>query len=301
MRVLRLAIAALGLSAASARAQSRYLGPEDINALPSAPADARYAYGPAALQFGDLRLPPGPGAHPVAVVIHGGCWLERYADLQNTAALADALRRDGFATWNIEYRRLDQAGGGWPGTFLDVARAVDALRALAARYPLDLQRVVLVGHSAGGQLALWAAARHKLLLGSTLFLRNPLPVAGVVALGAPADLARFRLKEYDVCGDAVVTKLMGGSPGRVPARYAQASPIELLPLGVPQILVNGSADFVEGPSDGAAYVAAARAAGDRAEQRVIPDAGHFEEISPGSVAWPVVRDAVRSLAGPPGR
>ena len=122
----------------------------------------------------------GPGLHPVAVVIHGGCWVERYADLRNTAALADALRREGLATWNIEYRRLDQKGGGWPGTFLDVAHAVDALRDLAKRYPLDLSRVVVVGHSAGGQLALWVGARHRLPKGGALYLPNPLGIKGVV-------------------------------------------------------------------------------------------------------------------------
>jgi acetyl esterase/lipase len=300
MRALRLMIAALGLPAAGARARP-YLSPADINALPSAPADERSAYGPSPVQFGDLRLPPGPGPHPVAVLLHGGCWLEGYADLRNTAALADALRRDGFATWNLEYRRLDQPGGGWPGTFLDVARGIDALRELARRHPLDLRRVIVVGHSAGGQLALWAGARHRLLPGTALFLRDPLPIAGVVALGTPADLARFRLKESEVCGDAVVTKLMGGGPGRVPERYAQGSPSELLPLGVPQILVTGSDDFIEGPPEGADYVAAARAAGDRAEQRVVPESGHHEYLSPDAPAGRTARAAARALADLPAR
>jgi acetyl esterase/lipase len=301
MRLLRFAFAALGIPGASAFAQSHFLSPADINALPSAPADARQAYGPDPEQFGDLRLPAGPGPHPVAVVIHGGCWLESYADLQNTAALADALRRDGFATWNLEYRRLDQPGGGWPGTFLDAAHGIDALRELARRYPLDLKRVILVGHSAGGQLALWAAARHRLPLGAALYLRDPLPIAGVVALGTPADLARFRLNEAEVCGDRVVTKLMGGGPDRVPERYAEGSPIELLPLGVPQILLTGSDDFIEGPPEGAAYVAAARAAGDRAEQRVIPNSGHHEYNSPETPAGRATRTAVRELAGLPAK
>lgn len=287
---------AFGISASAClAAHPHYLGVDDINALPSAPADERYAYGADAQQFGDLRLPKGPGPYPVAVIIHGGCWVERYADLQNIAALADALRRQGIATWNIEYRREDQAGGGWPGTFLDVAQAVDALRDLAKRHPLDLSRVITVGHSAGGQLALWAAARPKLPRTSALFFPRPLAIRGVVALGTPGDLARFRLKEEDICGEAVVTDLLGGGPENVPERYAQASPVEMLPLGVPQIFVTGEADPVETPGDGAAYVAAARAAGDRAEQRIVPDAAHFEYNSPNSVAWPVVRDAVLSL------
>jgi acetyl esterase/lipase len=301
MRFLRLALAALGFPAAGALAQPHFLSPADIDALPSTPADERFAYGPDSPQFGDLRLPGGPGLAPVAVVIHGGCWVESYADLRNTAALADALRRDGFATWNLEYRRLDQPGGGWPGTFLDVARGIDALRILARRHPLDLRRVIVIGHSAGGQLALWAAARHKLPPGSELFLPEPLAIAGVVGIGTPADLARFRLKESQTCGDAVVTKLMGGGPDRVPVRYAQGSPFELLPLGVRQILVTGSDDFIEGPPEGAAYVAAARRAGDRAEQRVIPDSGHHEYNSPETPAGRATRAAARALAGLPDR
>jgi len=276
-----------------------FLGADDINALPSAPADARVVYGPEPDQFGELRLPRGGGLHPVAVVIHGGCWVESYADFHNTAALADALRREGMATWNIEYRRSDERGGGWPGTFLDVAHAIDALRALAEKYPLDLTRVIAIGHSAGGQLALWAAGRHRLPAGSAVFLRHPLPISGVLALGTPGDLASFRRKETDVCGGPVVTDLLGGGPSMVPERYAQASPIEMLPLGVPQILLTASADFVESPVEGAAYVAAARKAGDSARQFVIPDAGHFEYLSPSSGAWPAVRQAARELAGLP--
>jgi len=276
-----------------------FLGVDDINLLPSAPADARIAYGPEPDQFGELRLPKGKGFHPVAVVIHGGCWVESYANLQNTAALADALRRQGMATWNIEYRRSDMRGGGWPGTFLDVARAIDFLRVLAGKYPLDLTRVISIGHSAGGQLALWAAARHRLPTGSAVFLRDPLTIAGVLALGTPCDLAGFRRKETEVCGQPVVTRLLGGSPGQVSERYAQASPIEMLPLGVPQIIITASADFVESPAEGAAYAAAARRAGDSAHQRVIQDAGHFEYLSPSSAAWPVVRAAARELAGLP--
>ncbi len=290
-----LAIIVSGAVVPACLADTHYLGVDDINALPSAPADVRYAYGTDPVQFGDLRLPKNAGPQPVAVVIHGGCWIERYADLQNTAALADALRREGISTWNIEYRRNDHPGGGWPGTFLDVAHAVDALRDLAKRYPLDLNRVIVIGHSAGGQLALWAAARHQLPKSSPLFLPNPLPVKGVVALGTPGDLARFRLKEREVCGEAVVTDLLGGSPEQVPERYAQASPVEMLPLGVPQIFVTAVADFVESPREGAAYVAVARKAGDQAKQEVVPGAGHFEYLAPGSIAWPAVRAAARAL------
>lgn len=153
--------------------RAQYLNPSDVNALPSKPPDARIFYGRDPLQFGDLRLPKGSGPHPVAIVIHGGCWLSAMADLRNTAALADALRDNGVATWNIEYRREDSPGGGWPGTFQDVAHAADFLRQIALKYSLDLGRVVALGHSSGGHLALWLAARHRLPGDSECMQRSP--------------------------------------------------------------------------------------------------------------------------------
>src|SRR5215210_6101524 len=139
---------------ATAVLPAQRLGPSAVDKLPSKPADAKVAYGSDPLQFGELRLPKGTGPFPVAVVIHGGCWVSEFATLQNTAAAADALRDAGVATWNIEYRRSNNPGGGWPGTFMDVAAATDYVRELARRYTLDLTRVLAIGHSAGAHLAL---------------------------------------------------------------------------------------------------------------------------------------------------
>ncbi|MEJ7809981.1 MAG: alpha/beta hydrolase [Gemmatimonadaceae bacterium] len=267
-----------------------------MDSLPSRPADLRRAYGADSLQFGELRLPAGKGPFPVAIVIHGGCWVSRFASLRNTAALADALRREGVATWNVEYRRLDHPGGGWPGTLEDVAAAADFLRTLARARPLDLTRVVAVGHSAGGQLALWLAARKRLPAGSPLAPGNPLPLRGVVSLGGISDLAEFGERDRATCGP-VVARLMGGTRAEVPERYAQASPIELLPLGTRQILIAGDSDRIAPQAGRDAYVAAALRAGDRVEQITVPGAGHFEVIAPTTSAWPLVRDAVRSALG----
>lgn len=275
--------------------QRRFLTPADINALPSKPPDHRLFYGRGSLQFGDLRLPKGSGPHPVAIVIHGGCWLSRFADVRNTAALADALRDAGIATWNIEYRRLDDPGGGWPGTFQDVARATDHLRSIAGRYHLDLHRVVVIGHSSGGHLALWVAARHRLPRTSALYTPRPLPVQGVVALGGPGDLRRFMQHARSVCGDRVVTKLLGGSPDEVPDRYRHASPIELLPLGVPQILITGKYDRAVPPEYGRAYAEAARKSGDTVRLIIVDRAAHHEYNAPQAVTWPVIKSAVFSL------
>jgi acetyl esterase/lipase len=287
----------LALLVASAIPAAQRLRPRDVDALPSRPADARIAYGADPLNYGDLRLPKGPGPFPVAIVVHGGCWVSRFATLQNTAALSDALREAGVATWNVEYRRLDQPGGGWPGTFLDVAAAADHLRTLAQAHRLDLNRVVAVGHSAGGHLALWLAARHRLDAGSELRRDNPLKLAGAVALGGPGDLRDFTTYAASICGSPVIEQLLGGPPASVPRRYAQASPAELLPLGTRQVLIVGEQDGVMPPASRDRYVAAARKAGDDVDITVVADAGHFEVIAPGTNAWPVVRDRILDAAG----
>jgi acetyl esterase/lipase len=274
--------------------KQNFITPAQVNALPSRPADARLSYGPDALHFGDLRLPRGTGPHPVAVVLHGGCWVTGFADLQNTAALSDALREAGVATWNLEYRRADYPGGGWPGTFLDVAAGLDDLRRLAGDFRLDLERVCAIGHSAGGHLALWSAARPRLPVDSPLWTENPLPIRGVVALGAPGDLRRFIRRAVSVCDGPVVTRLMGGSPEEVPERYRQGSPSELLPIGAKQIFVTGAYDWVVPPEEAEAYVSVARERGDCVEHILVPDVGHHEYNVPGSSAWSTVRNAVFS-------
>src|SRR5258708_22600543 len=143
--------------AAADAARPRLMTPQDFAAVPARPADMRVEYGPDPNQFGELRIPAGRGPHPVVVLIHGGCFKAAYASLRDLAPMGDALKAQGIATWNVEYRRLGQPGGGWPGTSLDVGHAVDQLRALAETHRLDPTPVVFVGHSAGGHPALSAA------------------------------------------------------------------------------------------------------------------------------------------------
>ena len=278
-------------------AEAQFLGPQQVDKFPSSPADHRIQYGSGPLQFGDLRLPKTSGRHPVAVVIHGGCWKSRLgdliADLQNTAALSSVLTSVGIATWNIEYRRIDNPGGGWTGTFEDVANAIDYLRVLAKSYPLDLKRVVIIGHSAGGHLVAWAAARHRLPEQSPLFSKKPLGVVGVVNLAGPADLESFLPIQNQVCGGPVVTNLIGGSPSEVPDRYREASPSNLLPLGVKQVLINGAQDKIVPPELGKKYEEKAK--GDDVRFIAVENAAHFEVIAPGSIAWPKVEEAVLSM------
>jgi len=271
------------------------MAPGELQALPSKPPDQRVAYGADASQYGELRVPAGPGPHPVAILIHGGCFKAAYATLRDLSPMGDALKEMGVASWNIEYRRLGEPGGGWPGTYLDVGRAVDHVRELADKYPLDLRRVVVVGHSAGGHLAMWAAARARMPKGSDLHVTAPLPVRGVLDLAGPVDLTA-NIRGYEgLCRDTVITDLLGGTPGTVPDRYEQASAINLLPLGIPQVLLIGShEEFVPRPI-AETYVRTARMAGDPVQLIVVPDVGHFEIASPSATPWPRVASAIRSL------
>jgi acetyl esterase/lipase len=273
----------------------RLMTPKDLDALPSKPADQRVTYGTGPSQYGELRVPAGGGPHPLVILIHGGCF--KFGTLRYFGAMADALEAGGIATWNIEYRRLGEPGSGWPGTYLDVARAVDQVRVIAKEHRLDLDRVVVVGHSAGGHLAMWTAARGRLPAESDLYVANSLKVRGVVNLAGPMDMTANIAGYEGLCGDTVITSLLGGTPSAVPQRYAQASAMKLLPLGVPQVIVVGEHEEFVPLANVDAYVKAATAAGDRVRRILIPTAGHFEVASPLAFTWPQVEAAITSLLG----
>jgi acetyl esterase/lipase len=237
----------------------------------------RHRYGPHADQFGDLALPAGGGPFPLVVLLHGGFWRERH-----TLELMEPLARDlvgrGWATWNVEFRRVGEvSGGGYPATLEDVAAGIDLAAALDA--PLDLERAVAVGHSAGGQLGLWAAARPAAAV----------RLAGVVAQAGVLDL---RAAERDPDGEMAVALFMGGLAAEVPERYADASPIERLPIGVPQLLVHGDADVRVPVDTSRRYAEAARAAGDEVELVERPGEDHFVHLDAAGGAW---ADVVRWL------
>jgi len=253
------------------------------------PADHRIAYGSNEFQFGELRLPKGAGPHPVVIVIHGGCWMSQYG-LSYMSHLSAALTEVGVATWSIEYRRIGNQGGGWPGTFEDASRAADHLRTLAKSHPLDLNRVVAMGHSAGGHLALWLAARKHLPKDSPVYSPDPLPLRGVVSLAGITDL-----RGAGTACDENVPQLMGGSAQENPAIYNQASPIELLPLGIPSAIVQGDSDNIIPLAMPKDYAGAAKKKGDDAKLVVIEKAGHFEVVDPKSFAWEAVRNEVLAL------
>lgn len=266
---------------------------QDMLKLPQPPADHRIPYGTDPLQFGDLRLPKTKGPHPVVIFIHGGCWQARF-DLAHTAGVCAALTAAGVATWSLEYRRVGNPGGGWPGTFEDVARGADHLRSIARQHRLDLRRVVAAGHSAGGHLALWLAARQRLPKTSPLYAAKPLKLRGVVSLAGVGDLRAFDQRTPRVCGDAI-SQLLGGSPSEAPQNYRHGSPFELLPLGVPQRLINGGRDQIVPLEVGRHYEEAARRKRDKVTLTVLDDAGHFEFVAAQSAAYPVIEKAVLDL------
>ncbi len=267
-----------------------------LSGLPTKAPDKKLQYGADSLQFGELRLPRnGSGKFPVAVVIHGGCWLSQY-NLGYMSHLSEALRQAGFATWSLEFRRVGNEGGGWPGTLQDVAQGTDFLRELAKEYPLDLKEVVVIGHSAGGQLALWLAGRKNLKENSILFTANPLPVKGVLALAAITDLAAYAA-ETGSCNEAV-PQFMGGLPHELAERYAETSPIQMLPLKVPQRILLGTKDPIVPLSQSSYYAAKAKAKGDNVQEWLLENTGHFDVVAPFSTVWPSVEKAAISLVSP---
>lgn len=296
---LALLFAALPWTAAAAR-------PDHVPAVPMKLADymvlngpapgATVAYGSAPSQYAELFLPPGKGPFPVAVLVHGGCWTKEFGGITQLRSLAGALAAEGIASWNVEYRRVDEAGGGYPGTYQDMNAALAKLQAQAGRYPLDLQRVVAVGHSAGGQLVQWMAGRARIPAASPLAAPGGLPVQHVVSLGGLADLRHEAGLIKSSCGRDIA-ELTGSASSARPDVFADTNAAELLPNGSRTILVTGELDKVSPPRVARDYAARARAAGDAAEVVILPGASHYDEVAASSASWPLVLQAIRSALG----
>ena len=276
------------------------MGSEDILTRVAPPPDLSIRYGSDPDQVADLRLPADPsigrGPAPLVILLHGGFWRAAY-DRAHVGPLAAALAAEGFAVCTPEYRRVGQHGGGWPGTFDDVAAAVDVLPGLATEASggrADAHRPILAGHSAGGHLALWAASRHLLPSGAPWSV-PALSCRGVVALAAVSDLlSAYRLG----LGRGAVAALLGGGPDVEPSRYGLANPAGLLPTGTPVRLVHGSADEIVPCEMSVDYASRAEEAGDDATCVTLTGLGHFEPIDPVSDAWPTVAGAFRALRSP---
>lgn len=255
--------------------------PEDILNLPAPAADHRIAYGPDPNHFVDFRVPrvkPPRTGYPLAINIHGGFWRARY-DLTHAGHLCAALTTRGLLTANLEYRRVGNPGGGWPGTFSDICQGCDFVIHHAQGYTIDPARIVIMGHSAGGQLALCLAARRP-------------QVKAVISLAGVVNLRRAH--ELHLSHDAVV-EFLGGSPTEVPDRYREADPMRFSVKGVEQILFHGSADEIVPPEFSRDYAAHKNEEGEMVRLVEIPGVGHDELIDPRSAAWMRVEEALLRL------
>lgn len=299
-RILTAVAFAVLCNAPAAFAVDAYINPKAtdmIEWLPATNSDYRILYDVNPSTFGDLRLPktikPDPKGYPVLVFLHGGGWTSDWT-IGHTEQLVEALSNEGIATWSIEYRRLGNVGGGYPGTFMDVAKGLDSLRKLASKYPLDLNRVIVAGHSSGGHLALWLAGRRNLPKTSRLYVPDPLPIKGVVALAAVADLEGAL-----TVGDRKDTlQLLNVSDANAAAPlWAETNPARLLPFGVPQVLIVGTKDGPWRVTTTKNYAQAATDAGDKV-QLIIPEgANHFDVVHAHGPAYPLISGAVRTMLG----
>jgi acetyl esterase/lipase len=269
----------------------------DVLSRPARPPDLTVGYGPRPDHLADVRLPPSQAPAPLLVVVHGGFWSAEW-DRTHAGPQSEGLAEAGFVVATVEYHRAGMPGGGWPGTFDDLAAVADHVpRLVAAAVPGRVAAgvaPVLVGHSAGGHLALWAAGRHRLPDSSPWHRAAPVPLAGVVLLAGMADLVDV---EERGLGDHAARALLGGGPDAEPERYDQASPARRLPLGVRTALVHGTADTAVPVGCSRTYALAAARSGDDALLHELEGVGHFELIDPLSTAWPTVLAAVRRLSG----
>lgn len=302
MRSKVLAALAVLAVATAARAETPHLLTwKDILAMPHAGGGQKIAYGAGPLQYGELHLPRTKGAHPLIVMIHGGCWRADLPGLELQQPLTEALVAHGWAVWNLEYRRIGHEGGAYPGTFQDVAAGVDAVRGFAKANHIDLGRVVFMGHSAGGHLAAWAAGRPRIPQASPLWTKDPLLPNAVVTLSGLNDLENYRDKGTDACGGPGTVESLVDAKARGATAYDDTSPARLLPLDRGQIVVSAEHDHVIGPPLGEAYGSKAMKAGDAVQVVTIEGAGHFELIDPGSAAWKTLFPLVDALGGLPAK
>ena len=269
---------------------------DDYLALNGPAPTARIAYGSAPSQFAELFRPAGAGPFPVVVLVHGGCWTIKFGGIRQMRNVAGALAAQGIAVWNVEYRRSDEEGGGYPGTYQDMNAALDKLGAEAGKYQLDTSRIVAMGHSAGGQLVQWIAGRSRIPASSPLFHPNPLPVREIISLGGLADLRNEKDLIKASCGRD--TAELAGMPSAArPDVFADTNAAELLPNGSHTLLVTGELDTISPPRVAFAYAARARQAGDQAEVLILPGASHYDEVAATSPSWQLMLPSIRAALG----
>jgi acetyl esterase/lipase len=268
----------------------------DYLALSGPAPTATIAYGSAPSQFAELFRPAGNGPFPVVVLVHGGCWTVKFGGITQMRNVAGALAARGIAVWNVEYRRVDEDGGGYPGTYQDINAALDTLAAQAGRYQLDTQRIVAMGHSAGGQLVQWIAGRARIAPSSPLFQAAPLAVRHIISLGGLADLRREQTLIKTSCGRDL-EQLAGVPSAARPDVFSDTNAADLMPNGSSTVLITGELDTISPPRAAYAYAARAQAAGDQARVVILPKASHYDEIAASSPSWSLILPEVEQALG----
>lgn len=261
--------------------------------LETASPDHHLSFGPDSLQYGDLWLPDDRKAHTSVIMIHGGCWLSIYPGVELMNAVSEDLSSRGFAVWNIDYRRVGHSGGGYPGTFQDVANGADYFRTIADEFDLPTNRIIAAGHSAGGHLATWLALRHQIDEKSELHSKNPIRIDAVISLAGINDLERYARYGASPCGEHTVESLIDADNRHQP--YSDTSPAELLPLNIPIVEISAAFDSPVPPFFGYHFVNDVIETGGTAYQLLLHGAGHYEMIFPPSDEWESVLDVFKTI------
>jgi acetyl esterase/lipase len=289
--VAKLLLACLAISPGEGRAQPMTL--QGYMRIQGPSADDHISYGPASSQFIEYFRPSGRGPFPVVIIVHGGCWMHKYEGMRQVAPMARSFADRGYAAYSIEYRGIDEDGGGYPGMYKDIGSAMDALRERASRDDLDLARITAIGHSAGAQLVLWAAGRRNITSAGPLFAAHPLRLHTVIGLGALPDLGK-QSAIRSACG--IDSRLISGE-FRGSGSLSDTSPASMLPLDAHEIvLINGSLDGISPLEAVQAFAATARQQGNVVRVIEVPGASHYDEVSVSSPVWKPLMRAVQDGA-----
>ena len=274
-------------------------------------AQTKIPYGPDPMQYGELSLPEGDGPFPVVTFLHAGCWRSSEGMMNSYRAMAKAMNEHGIAAWNMQYRGATNPGGGWPGTWLDLANGFDALADIAKDYPIDTTQAVIVGHSSGGHFGAWLAMREQLPPNSEIYVKpvvNPTALVMADAYINPLVIDSIGTSGEIYCGEPLLEKLIGGSPETHIDNFLQTSPLEWLPWGIPQEYIVSTYRYpVSLPRELAQgktawkslpdYPALAVLAGDEFNMRLIHTEDHGAFIREGSRGYLATISAVLRLLG----
>jgi pimeloyl-ACP methyl ester carboxylesterase len=252
------------------------------------------SYGSNKMQVGELRLPlvSGDKLAPLVIIIHGGCWVSSYADYHFMDSFSQAITDLGYATWNIEYRAIG-TGGEWPIIFQDINKAVDYSRDIATHYPIDINKVAVIGHSAGGHLALWTASRTNIKSTSDLYTENPLTISGVISLAGIANVSG-----NNSCGglaNSVIGVPISPITDTLIQRRLETSPLQMLPTQIKTVLISGSVDGIVPPSMGTEYSTEATKFGDDSLHYILQGLGHFDLIDPAKTNWSLYQQSLQEI------